>query len=128
MSKNLKYKQVANVTRRTWDAETYEKKAQARTQALESGSKKDGPQTSGSSGLGDKQPADGDEDDRKEEFTHAAPGAAGPYKSQRAFLKARRDKVDVDSKVGSVEFVSPEAISTTSTKLDDGVSIKVSLS
>jgi hypothetical protein len=107
MSSNLKYKQATNVERRTWDRDEYEKKAQARAQ--------DEPKA------GDKRPIP--ENEEKEEFQSAAPGAAGPEKSKRAFLKARRDKVDIDSKVGSTEIVSAEAVAKT--KLDATGSITV---
>jgi U4/U6.U5 tri-snRNP component SNU23 len=107
MSSNLNYKQVANVERRTWDLEEYEKKAKARATG------NDGAKA------GDKRPlptADGE----KEEFQPAEKGAAGPERSKRAFLKARRGKVDdIDSRVGSTEIVSAEAAATTRTKLDD---------
>lgn len=109
MSSNLNYKQVANVERRTWDRDEYEKKAQARAQ--------DEPKA------GDKRPLLSSNEE-KEEFRPAAPGAAGPEKSKRAFLKARQEKVvDIDSKVGSTEIVSAEAVAKT--KLH--VSIKVCL-
>lgn len=118
MSSNLNYKQVANVERRTWNVEEYEKKAQAR--AAES---VDGPKA------GDKRPLSIATEEEKEEFRPAEKGAAGPERSKRAFLKARRDKVDIDSKVGSTEIVSAEAAATTRTKLDDEStgSIKVRL-
>jgi U4/U6.U5 tri-snRNP component SNU23 len=119
MASNLNYKQVANVTRRTWDKETYEERAKARTQAAEEGGnnkKNQGPLPLVAAG------EDGEES--KEEFTPAVSGAAGPHMSQRAFLKARRDKVDVDSKVGTVEFVNPEASATTKSMAGDGTSIK----
>jgi len=114
MSSNLNYKQVANVERRTWDVEEYEKKAQARA-------------SGDTAKAGDKRPLDSSKEDEKEEFRHAEKGAAGPERSKRAFLKARREKVDIDSRVGSTEIVSAEAAATTSTKLDDSVtgSIKV---
>lgn len=109
MSSNLNYKQVANVERRTWDRDEYEKKAQARAQ--------DEPKA------GDKRPLLSSNEE-KEEFRPAAPGAAGPERSKRAFLKARQEKVvDIDSKVGSTEIVSAEAVAKT--KLH--VSIKVCL-
>lgn len=112
MSSNLNYKQVANVERRTWDLEEYERKAQARA-------------SSSSEKAGDKRPLSSiKHDDEKEEFRPAEKGAAGPQKSKRAFLKARRDKVvDIDSKVGSTEIVSAEAVATSKTNLDikDGI-------
>jgi hypothetical protein len=101
MSSNLSYKQASNVERRTWDRDEYEKKAQARAN--------EEPKA------GDKRPLPAKDGDEKEEFQPAAEGAAGPEKSKRAFLKARRDKVDIDSKVGSTEIVSAEAVAKTST-------------
>ena len=108
MSSNLNYKQATNVERRTWDRDEYEKKAQARAQ--------DEPPKAG-----DKRPLLADEE--KEEFRPAAPGAAGPERSKRAFLKARQEKVDIDSKVGSTEIVSVEAVAKT--KIDVTGSVKV---
>jgi len=120
MSSNLNYKQAANVTRRTWDTETYEARAKARTEALEKGSSSSGASasattvTSSGARAGEKRPLQEDEI-LEEEFTPAISGAAGPHKSKRAFLKARRNKVDLESKVGSTEIVSAEAVATTST-------------
>jgi hypothetical protein len=113
MSSNLNYKQVANVERRTWDVKEYEQKAKARAD--------------GDAKAGDKRPlATATKTEEKEEFRPAEEGAAGPERSKRAFLQARRDKVDIDSKVGSTEIVSAEAVAMTSTKLDDATgSIKV---
>lgn len=39
----------------------------------------------------------------KEEFQAAEDDAIGPTGSQRAFLKARTNKIDLDTKVGKVE-------------------------
>jgi U4/U6.U5 tri-snRNP component SNU23 len=105
MSTNLNYKQVANVTRRTWDVETYEKKAKARKEATEDDDK-------------NKEIVG---DDSKEEFRAAPAGAAGPQGSKRAFLQARRGKIDdIDSKVGTTEIVSEE-VAATVTVPKDGV-------
>jgi U4/U6.U5 tri-snRNP component SNU23 len=130
MSKNLNYKQVANVTRRTWDVETYEQRAKERTENADDSGKK--PKSSKKGGpappsVGDKRPLTMEEEDEanKEEFIPAVAGAAGPHKSKRAFLKSRRNKVDVDSKIGSVEIVNPEAAATTKANVGEG-SIKVS--
>lgn len=101
MSSNLSYKQASNVERRTWDRDEYEKKARARAN--------EEPKA------GDKRPLPANDEEEKEEFRPAVEGAAGPEKSKRAFLKARRDKVDIDSKVGSTEIVSVEAVAKTST-------------
>ena len=43
----------------------------------------------------------------KEEFLAAEDDRSGPMGSQRAFLKSREQKVDLDSKVGKVEIVNP---------------------
>lgn len=118
MSSNLNYKQVVNVTRRTWDRETYQARADARAEAVESGSA-----TAAAPKAGGKRPLE-EEEPLKEEFTPAVEGAAGPYKSKRAFLKARRDKVDLESKVGTSEIVSAEAVATSATTTDE-VSPKV---
>ena len=113
MSTNLNYKQVANVSRRTWDVETYEQKAKARQVAI----------NETLDGTANKQknrndPVSTSGDDEKEEFTAAAQGAAGPEGSKRAFLKARQGKVEIDSKVGETEIVSAEAASMIRTTTD----------
>jgi U4/U6.U5 tri-snRNP component SNU23 len=119
MSTNLNYKQVANVERRTWDLEAYKKRATERQKNDEEGGKK---KTKGANTLGGPQV---DDDGLKEEFQPAARGAAGPEKSDRAFLKARRKKVDVDSKIGSVEMINPDAVATTKSLVGEPGSIKV---
>ncbi len=43
----------------------------------------------------------------KEEFRPAEADADGPMGSDRAFLKARQEAVDIESKVGKVEVVNP---------------------
>jgi hypothetical protein len=124
MSTNLNYKQVANVERRTWDTETYEKRAKERAKNDEDGEKKKSKSHSNPlNTLGEQD--DGADDDQKEEFQRAAKGAAGPVKSERAFLKARRNRVDVDSKIGSVEMVNPEAVATTKAHVGEPGSVKV---
>lgn len=115
MSQNLNYKQTANVERRTWDKETYEAKAKERSQAEQQG----GSSNKGPVRQGEKRKLT---DNDAEEFTPATAGAAGPEKSDRAFLKARKQKVDIDSRVGSTEMVSAEAAATTATgNVSDGV-------
>ena len=109
MSTNLNYKQVANVERRTWDLEAYKKRATERQKNEEDGGKK--TRDKGLNTLGG--PQGGHDNELKEEFQPAARGSAGPEKSERAFLKARRKKVDVDSKIGSVEMINPDAVATT---------------
>jgi U4/U6.U5 tri-snRNP component SNU23 len=109
MSSNLNYKQVTNVARRTWDVEAYEKRAKQRSSNDNSidntASKRQTASTESSIPLSD---INGDE---REEFVHAASGAAGPQLSKRAFLKARTGKVDslIDAKIGSVEIIHPDA-------------------
>ena len=108
MSQDLNYKQATNVDRRKWDKAAYEAKAIARAQVETSGVVNKGPVQQR---VGDKRPLDAE----REEFIPASAGAAGPEKSERAFLKARRQKVDIEAKVGSTEIVSAEAATTTST-------------
>eukprot|EP00934_Nitzschia_sp_Nitz4_P001365 Nitzschia sp. Nitz4//scaffold37_size175936//159877//160792//NITZ4_002068-RA/size175936-augustus-gene-0.13-mRNA-1//1//CDS//3329549854//1365//frame0 len=124
MSTNLNYKQVANVSRRTWDLDVYEQRAQERAKREDEGGKKRKSSKSSTQQV-DETMAPVDVEAEKEEFQRAAKGAAGPEKSERAFLKARRSRVDVDSKVGSVEMVNPEAAATTSVgdvgSIKDGV-------
>ena len=115
MSTNLNYKQVVNVSRRTWDLEVYEKRAQERAKnggALSDEKRKPAGATQAA--------GDGDE---KEEFTPAASGAAGPQASKRAFLKARTNKIkSLDAKIGSVEMVNPEAVAMSKSAVGDGAS------
>ena len=129
MASNLNYKQVANVTRRTWDVETYEQRAKARakatTTATADGGRNHNPKQKSQADGSQRMASLDNDDEPKEEFLPALPGAAGPYKSQRAFLKARRGKVDVDSKVGSVEIINPEAVATTKSKVGDADALKV---
>ena len=115
MSQDLNYKQATNVERRKWDKATYEAKAIARAKVETSGAVNKGPVRQK---VGDKRPLDSE----REEFIPASADAAGPEKSERAFLKARRQKVDIESKIGSTEIVSAEAATTTSTGgISDGV-------
>ncbi|KAJ1422896.1 hypothetical protein B484DRAFT_452092 [Ochromonadaceae sp. CCMP2298] len=80
--------------RRVWDKEFYEQKAKERAEQ------------------GDDY-VDEDEGPKKvrrlakEEFQAAGDGAAGPIGSERAFLKVRQGKVDLDSKVGKTEVINP---------------------
>lgn len=84
--------------RRTWDKELYAAKAKER---LEKGDEDD---TVLSLSNKPKQPAN----TVREEFQPAADGAAGPMGSERAFLKARENKVDVvEKKVGKIEVIKP---------------------
>lgn len=133
MSTNLKYKQVVNVKRRTWDLDVYDQLAKEEAQQQDSGKiikkKKRKHEKEGQSlslpTLG-PQGTDDNGEEQKEEFQRAAKGAAGPAKSERAFLKARRQRVDVDSKIGSVEMIHPDAAATTKANAgDEGGSVKV---
>jgi hypothetical protein len=107
MSSNLRYKQAANVERRTWDKETFEAKAKARIQAESEGNsslnstQRNEPLNGGKRSLAETLLNDGN-DGHKEEFQEADNGRAGPMHSKRAFLKARTSKVDLESKVGTV--------------------------
>jgi hypothetical protein len=121
MSTNLNYKQVANVERRTWDLEAYKKRATERQKNEEEGGKK--TKSNGLNTLGG--PQGGHDNELKEEFQPAARGSAGPEKSERAFLKARRKKVDVDSKIGSVEMINPDAVAITKSVVGGLAAIKV---
>jgi U4/U6.U5 tri-snRNP component SNU23 len=97
---NLNYKQVANVERRTWDAEAYEKKAAARKQQQEG--------TEGEGRTNKQSSSDAAAAAEKEEFKAAPAGAAGPEGSKRAFLQARTAKVEIDERVGETVMVSVE--------------------
>ena len=115
MSTNLNYKQVANVSRRTWDVEAYEKRAQDRANnaGIYNNEKRNATDAT-------SEPATG-EDGRREEFVPAAAGAMGPQASNRSFLKARTSKIkSLDAKIGSVEIVNPEAAATTKSIASDG--------
>ena len=134
MSSNLNYKQVANVKRRTWDVEAYEQRAKVRAEAQKKEEEEAASGFKHKGGHRQQQEEDdvvkrvkGDEEEEaKEEFTPAEPGAAGPMGSQRAFLKPRKGKVDVDSKAGSTEMISAEAAVKSSLKSEgEGVSAKV---
>lgn len=93
---------AGHIERRTWDIETYEKKAQARRRQEESGAPLEPPKT----GAADQT------DDTKPEFRKAEEGAAGPQGSKRAFLQARTEKItDLDERVGSkVEVILEDTI------------------
>jgi hypothetical protein len=129
MSTNLNYKQVANVERRTWDTEAYEERAKARLKEssddVSSKKKRKAPGSTTAANDEDAHPLMGEDEGTKEEFTPAAPGAAKSHKSDRAFLKSRSNRVDVDSKIGSVEIVNPDAAATTKSKVQDAGAVKV---
>lgn len=85
--------------RRTWDKEYYGAKAKER---IESG----GDEYGGAS-LVEVSTAPKPNAALKPEFQPADEDAAGPMGSERAFLKPREQKVDLESKVGKVEIVKP---------------------
>ena len=82
--------------RRTWDKDFYEKKARDRA---EQGDDYDDGAEGGNAAKVRKL--------MKEEFKAADEGAAGPIGSQRAFLKSRVNKIDLDQKVGKTEVINP---------------------
>mmetsp|Transcript_38408 Transcript_38408/g.42481 ORF Transcript_38408/g.42481 Transcript_38408/m.42481 type:complete len:261 (-) Transcript_38408:61-843(-) len=125
MPKELNEQGANNVQRRTWDKATYEARAKARLEAEKAKSnttkpnRKKGPVRDAE--VGEKRLLG--EEEAKEEFTPAASDAIGPENSERSYLKARRNKVEIDSKVGLSEVVSAEAAATSSTctNVSDGV-------
>jgi U4/U6.U5 tri-snRNP component SNU23 len=122
MSTNLNYKQATNVKRRTWDVEAFELKANERAKEKEAAADATaaaGPHASQKGGSSDTGNAPkrfkiNGEEEVKEEFKPAEPGAAGPEGSKRAFLQPRQGKVDIDSKVGATEIISAEAAAKSS--------------
>ena len=102
---NLNYKQVENVSRRTWDVEAYQKRAQDRIN------------NEGRGGTINNNDNASKNEELREEFVPAPMNASGPVLSNRAFLKARTDKVNsLNSKIGSVEIINPVAAATTTCK------------
>ncbi|ETL80745.1 hypothetical protein L917_18797 [Phytophthora nicotianae] len=85
---------VANVTRQTWDRAHYEKLAQLRAE-----------------GKLEKEETKKVIKSTKEEFQAANEGAAGPAGSARAFLKARTNKMSLESSVGTVKVVKSDDLS-----------------
>lgn len=86
-------KGVANVERQTWDREHYEKLAQLRANGQL-------PETKVKKAIVSS----------KEEFKSADDGAAGPAGSARAFLKAREQRVTLDTNVGTVKVVKTDEL------------------
>ena len=137
MSSKLNYKQVANVERRTWDEEEYAAKARERAEREKrsknksAGKKRPLPseiEAGDERTTSDTKPSTTILDELKEEvvpeeFQSAEKGAAGPLHSKRAFLKARRQQLNLDAKVGSSEIVNPDLAAASSLKDNDGVSI-----
>lgn len=116
---NLGYKQAANVERRTWDVAKYEARAK--------GKEKESSESDeiSSKAKASKHPAlssiANDEEDDKEEFQEADKNRAKPMFSERAFLKARSGKVDLESKLHTREIISVED-AVVGKKGSDGVS------
>jgi U4/U6.U5 tri-snRNP component SNU23 len=106
MASNLNYKQVANVSRRKWDVESYEQRAKERqAQEEEAGLREE----TRKKGTDDSTANNKNENDsNKEEFQAAPTDAAGPEGSKRAFLRARQQAIDLESKVGTSEMVSAD--------------------
>lgn len=99
-------KQVANVERRRWDTEAYEKKAKERQKRELDNETNEGAKTRTSVAR------DNNDEETKSEFCTAASDAAGPEGSDRAFLKARTRRVDdIDERVGSSIIMSVEEAS-----------------
>ncbi|KAL3787172.1 hypothetical protein HJC23_010182 [Cyclotella cryptica] len=96
-----------NVERRTWDKEAYQ--ARARSRAAAAAAEED-QQSSHVPGAATKNAID-ETEEIPEEFLPAESGRAGPMGSQRAFLKSRSSRVDLTSKLGSVEIIDPNAAS-----------------
>jgi U4/U6.U5 tri-snRNP component SNU23 len=121
MSQHLNYKQATNVERRKWDREHYEAKANARVQQIEQDV--DGSLLKGTHGSVTKKRTRELESlsnqATEEEFLSAPKDAVGPELSDRAYLKARKGKVNIDSKIGLTEIISAEA-ATKSTSLLQG--------
>ncbi|KAL3761293.1 hypothetical protein ACHAWU_010206 [Discostella pseudostelligera] len=114
-----------NVERRTWDKEAFEARARSRAAAAAAadagGDRRVVSATAGGGGGEDdvtssiKNKINPTEE--KEEFLPAQQGRAGPMGSQRAYLKSRSNKVDLESKLGSTEIIDPAAASATRSKL-----------
>jgi U4/U6.U5 tri-snRNP component SNU23 len=79
--------------RRTWDKNAYEAKAALRQEMGDEAFEQETLSTK-------KIPL-------KEEFKMAREDAPKPMGSERAFLNARQEKIDIDSKVGTVQVVDP---------------------
>lgn len=112
MSTKLNYKQVANVERRTWDTEAYDKKARERESRVNHQDDLEETATTETTKAGLSQ-------DVEEEFRKAEPGRAGPEGSDRAFTKARTNRIQFESKIGERSMISVE--DATAVNKTDGV-------
>ncbi|KAL7528958.1 hypothetical protein ACHAWF_002784 [Thalassiosira exigua] len=122
MSSSTGINKNVNVERRTWDREAYEARARSRAAAEEAGSGAPSAPAGGGDVAGDASAtakAEIDPVDEKQEFLPAQQGRAGPMGSQRAFLKSRSRRVDLESKLGSTEIIDPAAASATRSKAAD---------
>mmetsp|Transcript_6543 Transcript_6543/g.14264 ORF Transcript_6543/g.14264 Transcript_6543/m.14264 type:complete len:342 (+) Transcript_6543:172-1197(+) len=120
-----------NVERRTWDKETFEARARTRA-AAELTVENNGASSSAAAdplttGNGDDETTSIANNTsaiknsieptvEKEEFLPAQSSRAGPMGSDRAFLKSRSRKVDLESKLGSSEIIDPAAAVATKSK------------
>lgn len=80
--------------RRTWDKDQYAQKAKDR-------------QEFGDDYVDGQKEVAQSKKTTKEEFKSAEEGAAGPIGSERAFLKQRDHKLELDEKVGKIEIFNP---------------------
>lgn len=106
-----------NVERRTWDKDAYEARARSRAAAAEASSSAPAPAAGAAAAIR----AGIDPTEEKEEFLPAKQGRAGPMGSERAFLKSRARKVDLEGKLGSTEIIDPAAASATRSRSDDAI-------
>ena len=100
-------KKHVNVERRTWDKEAYEARARSRASVEESGDDHKPTAAARADGPSSLLKHELEPEEEKEEFAKADEGRQGPMGSERAFLKARSKRVDLESKVGSSEIIDP---------------------
>jgi U4/U6.U5 tri-snRNP component SNU23 len=86
--------------RRTWDKEEYAQRARERLE-------REGDSPDEDESVGVKRVITSASS--REEFMPASLGSDGPMGSERAFLRARSNIVDTESKVGKIEIVRPQA-------------------
>ncbi|KAL3807431.1 hypothetical protein ACHAXA_003960 [Cyclostephanos tholiformis] len=117
-----------NVERRTWDKEAYEARARSRAAAVDASAApvvgdagNENAATPAGVGIAATIKAAMEPADEKEEFIPAMQGRAGPMGSQRAYLKSRARRVDLEGKLGSTEIIDPAAASATRSRPDDAI-------